>query len=166
MGEIHLHPMVVHFPIALFISALGFEMLSLILKKENLHQSALRIYILAVLTTPLVVLTGLWEADEWHLVSHPVFNLHKTFALVTMGMALVTLPILWIMKKRAGHFYRQGGTCCVSSGNGTGKDNFCSSFIRAIDNSVMHGTSKHQWKFLFIQYSNSILMCNIFRKHA
>ena len=104
--DIPLHPMVVHFPIALFISALGLEILSLILKKESLHRTALQIYILAAIVAPFVVWTGLKEAEKWHLVNHPVLNLHRNFALLTMWSALITLPVLWIVKKRLSHAFR------------------------------------------------------------
>ena len=106
MLHLPLHPMVVHFPIALFVSALGLEFLSLILKKESLHQTALQIYILASVVAPLVAWTGLEEAEELHLVKHPVLDLHRALALFTMGLALVTLPILWIAKKRIAHSFR------------------------------------------------------------
>ena len=102
----HLHPAVVHFPIALFISALVLEGTSRLFKRENLHRTALHIYIFASLIAPFVVWTGLEEAEEWHLVKHAVFDLHKTFALATMWFGLATLPVLWIIKKRIAHFFR------------------------------------------------------------
>ena len=49
------HPMLVHFPIALFTIVLFLEILSLTFKKEILHQSALTMYILAAFMSPLVV---------------------------------------------------------------------------------------------------------------
>ena len=55
----HLHPMVVHFPIALFIAALGFDVSGLIFKKPNWHRTAVHLYILATLLTPLVLRTGI-----------------------------------------------------------------------------------------------------------
>ena len=94
-----LHPKVIHFPIALFIGAMGMEVLSLILKKDNLHRSAFHMYILATVITPLVVLTGWQEAAHLHL-SHPILTIHRTFALLTMGTSLVSLPILWPAKKQ------------------------------------------------------------------
>nr|MBP9855290.1 hypothetical protein [Candidatus Omnitrophota bacterium] len=51
------HPRMIHFPIALFIGAMGMEILSFIFKKETLHRTALHMYILAAVITPLVVLT-------------------------------------------------------------------------------------------------------------
>ena len=104
-----LHPKVIHFPIALFIGAIGMEVLSLIFsavgrsslggKKDNLHRTAFHMYILATVITPFVVLTGLQEAEHLHL-GHPILTIHKNFGLLTMWTSLISLPILWIVNKR------------------------------------------------------------------
>ena len=99
-----LHPKVIHFPIALFIGAMGMEVLSLFSsalggKKDNLHRTAFHMYILATVMTPFVVLTGLQEAEHLHL-SHPILTIHRNFALLTMWGSLVSLPILWLAKKK------------------------------------------------------------------
>ena len=95
-----LHPKVIHFPIALFIGAMGMEVLSLIFKKDNLHRTAFHMYILATVITPFVVLTGLQEAEHLHL-SHPILTIHRNFALLTMWGSLVSLPMLWLAKKKS-----------------------------------------------------------------
>ena len=98
--HIHLlHPRVIHFPIALFIGAMGMEVLSLIFKRDNLHRTALHMYILATVITPFVVLTGLQEAEHLHL-GHPILIIHKNFGLLTMWTSLISLPILWIVNKQ------------------------------------------------------------------
>lgn len=102
---IPLHPKVVHFPIALFITAFLFEILSLVSKKEALHKSALTIYMAATLLTPLVVATGLWEEKRLHL-HHPLLERHELSGLLTMGISLISLPIIWFIKKRAALFFR------------------------------------------------------------
>jgi len=101
----HLHPMVVHFPIALFITALGLDILSFIFKKQGYHHSALTLYVIAALMTPLVVRTGIWEATKLGL-SHPLLDKHRTFALWTMWIALMSLPLLWLIKKEAAKYFR------------------------------------------------------------
>ena len=95
-----IHPKVIHFPIALFLGAMGMEVLSLVFKKDNLHRSAFHMYILATVITPFVVLTGLQEAEHLHL-GHPVLTIHRNFALLTMWGSLVSLPILWLAKKKS-----------------------------------------------------------------
>ena len=104
-----LHPKVIHFPIALFIGAMGMEVLSLLFsaiggsalgrKKDNLHWTAFHMYILATVITPFVVLTGLQEAEHLHL-HHPVLTIHKNFALLTMWGSLGSLILLWLAKKK------------------------------------------------------------------
>ncbi len=100
-----IHPKVVHFPIALFMTALGLDMVSLVLKKESLHKTALHIYVIAALMTPLVVRTGLWEEERFHL-SHPVLDKHRLFALWTMWVSLMSLPVLWFIKQKSQRFFR------------------------------------------------------------
>ena len=100
-----LHPQVIHFPIALFIGAMGMEVLSLILKKDNLRWSAFHMYILATVITPFAVLTGLQEAEHLHL-GHPIPTIHRNFALLTMWGSLVSLPILWLAKKKSENVLR------------------------------------------------------------
>ena len=94
------HPKAIHFPIALFIGAMGMEVLSLIFKKDNLHRTAFHMYILATVITPFVVLTGLQEAEHLHL-GHPILTIHRNFALLTMWGSLASLPILWLAKKKS-----------------------------------------------------------------
>lgn len=96
--DLHLHPMLVHFPVALFVSALGLGVVSVISRKSQLYQTAIHLYVLAALTTLLVVQTGLWEAERLHL-KHPIFNLHKTFGLLLMFSSLLSLVILWLSRR-------------------------------------------------------------------
>lgn len=105
--HIHLHPMLVHFPVALFTTALLLEGIGLFTKKEHFHQAALNIYILGAVAAPLAVQTGLWEAQEWHLVKHPVFELHRLFAFATMFVSLASLPLLLILKEKKAKSFRK-----------------------------------------------------------
>jgi uncharacterized membrane protein len=99
------HPMLVHFPIALFMSALGLELLSLVFKKESLHQAAVVVYVLGVVSMPLTAWAGLHEADELHL-KHPVLDLHKRFALSTLWISLASVPLLWFVHERSKQFFQ------------------------------------------------------------
>ena len=89
----HIHPMVVHFPIALFFTALFFEVFSWVFKNKGLHTTALYLYVAAALLTPLVVLTGLREAQRLNL-HHHILTEHRAYALWTMWSTLVSLPFL------------------------------------------------------------------------
>jgi len=99
------HPKIVHFPVALFFSALIFDLLSFVFKKSYLHQTAICTYILAVFTAPLAVLTGGWEKDALHL-RHPILERHEFFATITMWFSLVSLPIVWFIQKKYSQYFR------------------------------------------------------------
>jgi len=101
----HLHPMTVHFPIALFMTALGLDVLSLIFKKESLHKTALHIYIVAAVLTPLVVRTGIWEVEKLQ-INHPVLDKHRQFAIGTMWASLMSLPVLYFVKEKCSKYFR------------------------------------------------------------
>ena len=102
---IPLHPRMVHFPIALFVTAFTFDILSLFFRKESLHKAAINMYVFAALLTPVVVRTGLWEEERFHL-SHPVLDKHRLFAFWTMWVALMSLPVLWFTKKEMPRYFR------------------------------------------------------------
>ncbi len=56
-------------------------------------------FILAVLSMPVVVLSGLWEADRLHL-HHSVLDMHKRFALTAMWLSMAALPVLWFIRDK------------------------------------------------------------------
>ena len=105
LDNLHLHPMLVHFPVALFISAFIFEILSLILKKEVLHTVALAMYFFAALSTPLTAYSGLWEAQRLNL-HHPVLEIHRTFALITMYVSFLSLFLIGSVRHLPVKIYR------------------------------------------------------------
>ena len=96
---LNIHPMLVHFPIAFFISAFVFEAGYCVFKKAPLHHAALSVYGFAVCMTPLVVWSGLAQADQHHL-NHPVLTAHKNFALFVLLASLISVPVLWGLHKR------------------------------------------------------------------
>ena len=95
---IPLHPKLVHFPIALFMTALVFEILSRLSKKDLISQAAVLIYYFAAALTPVVVYSGLMEQARLNL-HHPVLAQHKTFAFLTLWISLGSLPLLWAASK-------------------------------------------------------------------
>ena len=96
---LNLHPILVHFPIALFISSLGLEIASYLARKESLHKTAFHIYILAACLAPLAVLTGLQQANIYNL-HHPVFYLHRNFGFLASGISLISLPVFWVLSRK------------------------------------------------------------------
>lgn len=92
-----IHPKLVHFPIALMISAMGMQALGCFLRKDFLCHAAWIVFVLGVLSMPVVVWSGLAEADRLH-IKHPVLTAHKQFALAGMWVSLGALPVLWVMR--------------------------------------------------------------------
>ncbi len=112
-----IHPILVHFPIALFVTAFLFEMLSLVFKNEKFHQTAMSIYIFATLLTPFVVKTGLWEEERQH-IKHPILELHEHYALITMWGSLASLVLLVFINKFFKKFLRVFFVCLTILGAG------------------------------------------------
>ena len=95
-----LHPKLVHFPIALALSAMGMQGLGMLFKKDALRQSAWVMFNLAVLSMSVVIWSGLSEAQYLHL-SHPVLTAHKKFAFGAMWLSLVAVPMLWVIRLKS-----------------------------------------------------------------
>jgi uncharacterized membrane protein len=109
-----LHPKLVHFPIALFSTALILDILSRAFRKEKLHDTAVVIYAVGVLFTPIVVWAGLWEQQRLNL-HHPVLEQHKMYGFITMWLSLVSLPMLWFVKKKSSQMFKIVFTCVLLS---------------------------------------------------
>jgi uncharacterized membrane protein len=92
-----IHPKLVHFPIALIISAMGMQGIGCLLRKDFLRNGAWLMFILGILSMAVVIWSGLWEADRLHL-NHPVLTSHKQFAFAAMWVSLGTLPVLWVIR--------------------------------------------------------------------
>lgn len=104
---VKLHPALVHFPVALFVSALLMEVASFLphRKKDAFHRSAVHLYVLACVLAPLAVWTGLKEAAQEHL-KHPVVNLHRNFALTTLWVSWAGAVLLGLVHKRFQKYFR------------------------------------------------------------
>jgi uncharacterized membrane protein len=102
---IPLHPKLVHFPIALIMTALIFELLGCCLKKNLLSEAAVLIFVFAAALTPIVVYTGLGEETRLKL-HHPLLEEHEKFALLTMWISLGSLPVLWLLRNTSEKIFR------------------------------------------------------------
>lgn len=103
MPHLHLHPLIVHFPIALFITALGAEILSLIFKKDTLHKVAYCNYFFGILGAITAVLSA-WRDNMF--LKHPVFYTHRNLAYITLIVALISGAILLLIKRKSEKFFR------------------------------------------------------------
>lgn len=99
----HLHPMLVHFPIALFITVFGFELLSLALKKDSFHNAAWYNYLLAILASGAAILAAWWDGE---ILKHPVFYTHKNLAYWTFWIAFGSGFVLPVIKRKSKKAFR------------------------------------------------------------
>ena len=112
MPEIELHPLLVHFPIALFVTAFILWAASLIGRWNQLGSAAVIIYVIAAIASVAAVLSGLNEANELHL-HHPLVYAHRSFAIITSLVSLASLPLLWFLNKRHQKLFSLVFSLCV-----------------------------------------------------
>jgi uncharacterized membrane protein len=94
---IPLHPKIVHFPIALLVTASVLEILSRWYKKDSWSHAAFIMYVSALIITPIVVATGIWEQARLNL-HHPVLNVHMFFGYSTLVILILSFPILRFLR--------------------------------------------------------------------
>ena len=94
------HPMVVHFPIALLLAAVGLDLAALGLKRPGLHRVALWNLALGTLGAGLAVATGLQAEDvaKHSFEIWQVIALHKRLGISTLILGLMTVS--WRLAKR------------------------------------------------------------------
>jgi uncharacterized membrane protein len=99
----HLHPMIVHFPVALIIVGFAAEVVSLFFKSEKcLSKTGFYLLILGTLAAIAAWSTGQLFTD------HPsegaildVFEKHKTGALITMILMIIASAVrIWVMVQK------------------------------------------------------------------
>ena len=82
------HPVIIHFPIALFIISVGFDLLAIWRRNPALLRVAYYNLVTAALTTPVAIGTGLiawqWQFEGAKLKGNLL--LHLIFALTASGM--------------------------------------------------------------------------------
>ncbi len=100
-----IHPKLVHFPIALMVSAMGMQAMGVFLNRDSWCKSAWLMFILAVLSMPVIILSGLFEANRLNL-HHPVLNAHKLFAFLAAGISWTALPLLWFIRRKGMRFFQ------------------------------------------------------------
>jgi uncharacterized membrane protein len=87
----HIHPMLVHFPIALVTLGFVAELASLIIKKEVCFPK-IGFYLLMAGTLSAVItwLSGLFFTGEMSGSAGEIRDTHEMFAWITIGLLLVT----------------------------------------------------------------------------
>jgi uncharacterized membrane protein len=99
-SAVNYHPIFVHFPIALWLAALLFELLALGAKGEEMHRTACWLLYLGTLAGVVTVLTGLLAEDAVPLgPARAVMEFHEEMMLVTFFLA-VALSLFALLSRR------------------------------------------------------------------
>lgn len=87
----HLHPMLVHFPIALVVFGFIAVIASLVFRKEaSLPKTAFFLLLAGTLTAFTALMSGIFFTNDLSGAAGVVQNTHETFAWITLGLLLVT----------------------------------------------------------------------------
>ncbi|MBI3595405.1 MAG: DUF2231 domain-containing protein [Nitrospirae bacterium] len=97
---LHLHPMLVHFPIALFFTSFFFDILFRFTRKKEFQKMGYYILILAVITGALAAGAGILIEDkiESSGISERQIDDHKGFAMVALVIFVVLLVFRFFKK--------------------------------------------------------------------
>jgi uncharacterized membrane protein len=94
----HLHPMLVHFPIAFFTLGLFCDLLNGYGQKEALRVAHWMIIGGAILAIPTLI-TG-WEAAEAFPPDQPNVSQHRLFAFITSAVGALYALFRWMVMRR------------------------------------------------------------------
>lgn len=99
----NIHPLIIHFPIALISLAILLDLLSLILKQHNwLKTTSLTLYTFGAISTVTAYISGKQAAGSVNVPSdaYPVLNHHADLALITMIFFLIYVTLRLIIIKK------------------------------------------------------------------
>ncbi len=99
----HLHPMIVHFPIALVTIGFLAELASLFFKKEAcLHKISLYLLVIGTLAAMAAVLAGVFFTEELSGEAGSIEKTHALLAFITTGLLTVTslLRLIPLLKSK------------------------------------------------------------------
>ena len=105
-----LHPLIVHFPIALLLTSVALDLLALLLRRPTLHRIALWNLCLGTLGAGAAILTGL-EAED--VAKHSfeiwqVIGLHKRLGFCTLILGLMGSGVRLMRRDRLAPLARGG----------------------------------------------------------
>ncbi len=109
-SALNVHPLFVHFPIVLWLTALLFWGLALWLERDVLWDMGRWLLYLGALGALAAVGTGLWA--EEHLghdsPAHDLVHVHRNWMLSTTGLGLVTAVVAFATRSRTSRGARWG----------------------------------------------------------
>lgn len=98
----NIHPLIVHFPIALIIVVFALDFLGAVGRRQSLISAANILSIFAALAAVAAVATGLIaEESVWHTEdAHELIELHETIGFAVLGAALISLIFRPAIRKK------------------------------------------------------------------
>ena len=100
-----IHPLIVHFPIALLLTTVAVELFAVLLRRPNLHAVSLWNHVLGAVAAGGAVLSGL-QAEKVAKHSYEIYEImerHEKLGIVTLVLAAVTAVWrLWRRDKLSG----------------------------------------------------------------
>ena len=99
-----IHPLIVHFPIALLLTSVGLDAAALILRRPGWHRIALWNLVLGTLGAGAAVLSGL-HAEEMAKHSFEIWTLitrHERLGFCTLSIAFASSAVRLLMRDRLG----------------------------------------------------------------
>jgi uncharacterized membrane protein len=99
-AALNYHPVFVHFPIALWLAALLFEVLAVWRGSDEMHRTAARMLYLGTLAATITALTGLAaESSVPPGDARPVIVLHETLMLSATSLAIALCILAFLARK-------------------------------------------------------------------
>ncbi len=114
-----LHPVIIHFPIALLLLAGVFGAISLFAKREFWKDLAFKSLLVGVIFTPFAVITGLIDEQKMgHDTVDPMLSFHKYNGLALMFFYQILAVWFWLRKKLPGNREYLAWVICLFLGSG------------------------------------------------
>ena len=98
----NVHPLVVHFPIALIFVIVACDLIGLLFHNRTFILTGTILSVFAALGAAVTAISGLLAADDvWHLpASSEMLETHETLGLVFLGIIVVMLILRFALKDR------------------------------------------------------------------
>ena len=108
-GIQNLHPLFVHFPIALWTTSAGFMLASTALGRDDLYATGRWLLYLGAGGAAMSVASGLLAADALghDSAGHDLVHVHRDFMYVASGLGLAAAGSAFAMRRRRGALARQ-----------------------------------------------------------
>lgn len=98
----NIHPLIVHFPIALWSAALFFSVVGALRAHEDLFRTGRWLVYLGTLGAAAALATGYWATEKMghDAPGHDLVHVHRDFMLIASGLGLLTTGLFFWLRTR------------------------------------------------------------------